>query len=250
MLFLPSFRTWSDIICRDFPAMAQWRLADLRGLHCTHSPNCGACTVHTHSTGSVTDRGTAGLHSGTESLSEQDVETGALSGLDGGTGSLSGLNSGTRALSGLDEETGALSELDRETGALSGLNSGMGALSGLNSGTGALSGMDRETGVLSGLNSGTRALSGLDEETGALSGLDAGTGAFSGLDGGTGATESSDEGGRSGGRSAYKTIRSPSTFHSPRSINNLPSAMVQWAELTGHNSLPRGGCSSQLLHLV
>ncbi len=86
-----------------------------------------------------------GLHSRTESLSEQDVETGALSGLGGGTGAFSGLNSGAGALSGLDVEMGALS----------GLDGGTGALSGPNSGTGALSGMDRETGGLPGLEWGT-----------------------------------------------------------------------------------------------
>ncbi len=48
------------------------------------------CAAHTHqivtpSMGSATDRRTTGLHLGTESLSEQDVETGALSGLDGET---------------------------------------------------------------------------------------------------------------------------------------------------------------------
>ncbi len=54
---------------------------------------------------------------------------------------------------------------------------------------------------------------------------------------GTGVTEGSDEGGRRGGRSAYKSKRSPSAFHSPRSINSSPSAMVQWAELLSALSL-------------
>ncbi len=65
-----------------------------------------------------------GLNSGTESLSEQDVETGALSGLDRGTGTLSGLNSGKGALSGLDIETRALSGLDLVTGVTKGSDEG------------------------------------------------------------------------------------------------------------------------------
>ncbi len=124
-------------------------------------------------------------------------------------------------------ETRALSGLDGGTGALSGLNSGTGALSGLDGGTGPLSGMDRETGALLGLDSGSEALPGPDVGTRALSGLDVGTGV----------TEGSDKGGRRGGRSAYKYIRYPSAFHSPRSINSSPSAKVQWVELLSAISL-------------
>ncbi len=56
--------------------------------------------AHTHqiatpSTGSLTDRGSTGLHSGTQSFSEQDLETGALSGLDRGTELLSVLSLST-----------------------------------------------------------------------------------------------------------------------------------------------------------
>ncbi len=61
--------------------------------------------LHTHTKLRLPAEG-ARLTGERQSLSVQDMETGALSGLDWGTGALSGLNSGLGALSGQDVEPG------------------------------------------------------------------------------------------------------------------------------------------------
>ncbi|KAI2667309.1 Protein LIAT1 [Labeo rohita] len=195
--------------------------------------------------------GLSGQHSGTKALPGLNLGTEALLGLHSGTGAHSRLNSGTESLSGLDRETGALFGLD--VGSCTNPCRPL-ALSGPNSGTGSLSGLDIETESLLGQDSGPEAFPGPDAGTTALSRLVVGTGTFSGLNVETGVTKGSDEGGRRGSRSEYKSISSLSEFHSFRSISSSPSASgavgrAPLRDLAVHRFFPHGGRCSRLSHL-